>query len=100
MAKIHIESPIYTGYLKVHVTNQPFVVPVVQILLGNEAKGSKIRILPLVADGPFEAKVETNPEIFSICSVTRDQTQQPNSPLLIYIFSIFRHLVQSIIFRN
>lgn len=39
VAEVYLESPIYTGLLKVLVINQSFDVPNTQMLIGNEMKG-------------------------------------------------------------
>lgn len=76
VAEVHLDSPLYSGNIQLLVTDQPFEVPGVQLLLGNEPESSEVLLLPLVVDEPTETSETTDPEIFPICAVTRAQAQK------------------------
>ena len=79
IAKVYVKSPIYTGTLKVMVTDQPFEIPNIQMLIGNEVKGcAQVIQLPLVVSEPVENMESDNPEVFPVCAVTR--SQKKNAP--------------------
>ena len=67
VANVYIESPIYTGLVKVMVTNQTFEVPDTQVLIGNEVKGcSQVIQIPLVVNEPVETSELDDPEVFPV----------------------------------
>ena len=82
IAEVYVESPIYTGSLKVLVTNQTFEVPNVQVLIGNEVKGSQVINIPLVVNQPVEELDPEISEVFPVCAMTRAQArnQPPVAP--------------------
>lgn len=80
LARIHIDSPIFTGYRVVMVTDQPFDVPGVQLLLGNDVKRPDVILLPLVVDEPIESVEPAQSDAFPICAVTRAQARAETPP--------------------
>lgn len=80
VAKVYVNSHMYTGELKVMVTDQPFERPNVQILLGNEVRGSQMIQVPLVVDEPVELGEANDPEVFPVCAVTRAQARNQSRP--------------------
>lgn len=76
VAEVYLDSPLYSGNIQLLVTDQPFEVPGIQLLLGNEPESSEVVLLPLVVDTPTTTHETTDPEIFPVCAVTRAQAQK------------------------
>lgn len=93
IAKISVESPIYTGELKAMVTTIPFEVPGIQMLIGNEVDGSQIVSIPIVVDEPLVTPEPDDLEVFPICAVTRAQARQQLTPPDTPTDKLYHHII-------
>lgn len=75
LAKLYLDSPIYSGEVEVAVTYESHPIPGVHLMLGNDIAGSQVVPSPIVTQTPTIPSPEKKEpdDVFPICAVTRAQ---------------------------